>query len=252
MRQIVLDTETTGLDWQRGHRVIEIGCIELVNRRQTGITWHRYLNPQRAIDQAAQEVHGISADDLADKPLFSDVAAEFLGFLNGAELIIHNAPFDIGFLDNELRLAGITTEALGITGNVLDTLTLARQLHPGQRNSLDALCKRYGVDNARRDLHGALLDARLLAEVYLAMTGGQATLSLGQATAVASGAGATSSQQFIREGLELIVLRATEAELREHEAQLTPIDKAWAARSGEVRWISESVHASLPLARNSL
>jgi DNA polymerase-3 subunit epsilon len=231
MRQIVLDTETTGLDWQRGHRVIEIGCVELLNRRQTGKTWHSYLNPQRAIDQAAQEVHGISIDDLADKPLFSAIAAEFLQFIHGAELIIHNASFDIGFLDNEFRLAGMESVSIGPAAPVLDTLLLARQLHPGQRNSLDALCKRYSVDNTRRDLHGALLDARLLAEVYLAMTGGQAALSLGQTTAAHSFSDASVAQQLARDGVDLIVLRATDAELAEHNAQLDLIDKACSARA---------------------
>jgi DNA polymerase-3 subunit epsilon len=233
MRQVVLDTETTGLDWQRGHRVIEIGCVELLNRRQTGNTWHSYLNPERAIDEAAQAVHGISAEDVADKPLFSDIAGAFLDFVRGAELIIHNAPFDIGFLDNEFRLTGQEAVSIGAAANVLDTLTLARQLHPGQRNSLDALCKRYGVDNTRRDLHGALLDARLLTEVYLAMTGGQATLSLGQASFVANAAGVSSLRQVVRDGFELHVLWATESELLEHDAQLDMIDKACAAKS---RW----------------
>jgi DNA polymerase III subunit epsilon len=231
MRQIVLDTETTGLDWQRGHRVIEIGCVELLNRRQTGKTWHSYLNPQREIDEAAQEVHGISIQDLAGKPLFSDIAAEFLIFLGDAELIIHNAIFDIGFLDNELRLAGHESVALGVSAHILDTLVLARQLHPGQRNNLDALCKRYGIDNARRDLHGALLDARLLAEVYLAMTGGQATLSLGETSVVARASGVSPLQQLERSGLALRVIRATAEELIEHDAQLDRIDKACAAKS---------------------
>jgi DNA polymerase-3 subunit epsilon len=231
MRQIVLDTETTGLDWQRGHRVIEIGCVELLNRRQTGKTWHSYLNPQRAIDQAAQDVHGISIEDLADKPLFSAIADEFMQFIRGAELIIHNAPFDIGFLDNEFRLAGMESVTISPARHVLDTLLLARQLHPGQRNSLDALCKRYSVDNTRRDLHGALLDARLLAEVYLAMTGGQAALSLGQSLAVASFSDASERQQLPRDGVDLIVLRASDAELAEHNAQLDLIDKACSVSS---------------------
>lgn len=231
MRQIVLDTETTGLDWQRGHRVIEIGCVELLNRRQTGNTWHSYLNPQRAIDQAAQEVHGISIEDLADKPLFSAVAGDFLQFIHGAELIIHNAPFDVGFLDNEFRLAGMKSAVISPAGAVLDTLLLARQLHPGQRNSLDALCKRYGIDNTRRDLHGALLDARLLAEVYLAMTGGQAALSLGHAPVTSSFSQLSTPQQLVRDSFSLTVLRATDAELAEHNAQLDLIDRACSAKS---------------------
>lgn len=231
MRQVVLDTETTGLDWQRGHRVIEIGCVELLNRRQTGNTWHSYLNPERAIDEAAEAVHGISAEDLADKPLFIDIAGAFLNFVHGAELIIHNAPFDIGFLDHEFRLAGIETDSAGAAVNILDTLTLARQMHPGQRNSLDALCKRYGIDNTRRDLHGALLDARLLAEVYLVMTGGQAALSLGQASVVSRAPGFSSPRQLARDGINLHVLQASGIELQEHDAQLDLIDKACATKS---------------------
>jgi len=182
LRQIVLDTETTGLDWQHGHRIIEIGCVELVNRRRTDNAFHVYLNPEREIDEGAQDVHGLSQEFLADKPRFADVATDFLHYLGDAELVIHNAPFDLGFLDNELRLLGRQERQISRDNPVLDTLTLARQMNPGQRNSLDALCKRYGVDNARRDLHGALLDAELLADVYLLMTGGQTALSLGRSS----------------------------------------------------------------------
>jgi DNA polymerase-3 subunit epsilon len=231
MRQIVLDTETTGLDWQRGHRVIEIGCVEIVNRRQTGNTYHCYLNPQRDIDPGAQEVHGLSAEDLADKPLFTDIAQEFLSFVAGAELIIHNASFDVGFLDNEIRLAGMEQDELGKSGLILDTLTLARQKHPGQRNSLDALCKRYGIDNSRRDLHGALLDARLLADVYLVMTGGQTALSLGGSEAESQPGAAEVVRQVNRSGLDLVVLRANEAELQQHAEQLDLIDAACSDKS---------------------
>ena len=231
MRQIVLDTETTGLDWQRGHRIIEIGCIELLNRRQTGKTWHSYLNPERSIDEAAQEIHGISPEDLADKPLFKDVAFELLDFLRDAELIIHNAPFDVGFLDNEFRLAGAGPISGGAVASVLDTLSLARQMHPGQRNSLDALCKRYGIDNARRELHGALIDARLLAEVYLAMTGGQTALSLGTGSAVSNVSGAAVAGRVLRDAIELPVLRASESELSEHETYLDVIDATCAGKS---------------------
>ena len=175
MRQIVLDTETTGIGSELGHRVIEIGCVELINRKLTGKHYHVYLNPQRDVDEGAFKVHGISSEFLQDKPLFKDVLHEFLAFIDGAELIIHNAPFDVGFLNAELKRAKWTKRLDGHC-NVLDTLVLARKKHPGQRNSLDALCKRYDVDNSNRQHHGALLDAEILAFVYLAMTGGQTML----------------------------------------------------------------------------
>jgi len=182
LRQIVLDTETTGLEPAQGHRIIEIGCVELVNRRLTGNHYHQYLQPDRDIDEGAIEVHGITPEFLSDKPRFADIVEEFLGFVQGAELIIHNAPFDIGFIENELSLSGNKPSPSSFRDRhvVIDTLVLARQLHPGQRNSLDALCKRYGIDNSERTLHGALLDAEILADVYLAMTGGQASLKLGR------------------------------------------------------------------------
>jgi DNA polymerase-3 subunit epsilon len=177
MRQIVLDTETTGLEPEEGHRVIEIGCLELVDRQLSGRQFHRYLNPERSVETGALTVHGLGDEFLADKPRFIEVVDEFIEFIRGAELIIHNAPFDIGFLDSELaRLDG--RPRIADLASVLDTLTLARELHPGQRNSLDALCRRYEVDNANRTLHGALLDSELLAEVYLLMTGGQVSLGL--------------------------------------------------------------------------
>src|SRR5579862_8375553 len=182
MRQIVLDTETTGLEVEQQHRVIEIGCVELVNRRLTGRTYHQYLNPERDIDEGAQQVHGLSRETLTKQPRFGEVHAEFLEFIRDAELIIHNAPFDVAFLNAELARLDGGAPGIAERCKVLDTLALARQMHPGQRNSLDALCKRYSVDNSRRDYHGALLDARLLAEVYLAMTGGQATLVLSAET----------------------------------------------------------------------
>jgi len=178
MRQVVLDTETTGLEVEQMHRIIEIGCVELFNRRLTGRVFHRYLNPERDIDEGAQQVHGLTREQLLKEPKFCDVAAQFLEFIEGAQLIIHNAPFDVAFLDAELKRLAAGPQAVGAVCPVLDTLALARQMHPGQRNNLDALCKRYGVDNSRRDCHGALLDARLLADVYLAMTGGQAVLTL--------------------------------------------------------------------------
>jgi DNA polymerase-3 subunit epsilon len=179
MRQIVLDTETTGLDPSQGHRIIEIGCVEIDNRRLTGRHYHCYLNPERDIDEGAIQVHGITAEFLADKPRFSQVAEEFLKFVSGAELIIHNAPFDLGFLNHELQLIGHETTPLHENCNIVDTLVMARKKHPGQRNSLDALCKRYEVDNSQRELHGALLDAEILADVYLLMSGGQTMLQLG-------------------------------------------------------------------------
>lgn len=221
MRQVVLDTETTGLDPALGHRVVELACVELVNRRITGRTLHRYLNPQRPSDPGALEVHGLSEEFLADKPLFRDVAHELLEFVRDAELVIHNAPFDLAFLDAELKRLdqpGMNSQAAG----VLDTLRLARELHPGKRNSLDALCERYGVDNSARTLHGALLDARLLAEAYLAMTRGQESLvmDLGEQSAGASTAIADAAP------LRLVVVRASEAEREAHERCLEEIQKA--------------------------
>ena len=226
MRQIVLDTGTTGLEPEEGHRVIEIGCVELDNRRLTGSTFHRYLNPEREIDIAASEVHGITGEFLADKPRFADIRQELLEYLGEAELIIHNAPFDMGFLNSELRLAGDGNVPLGERCKVLDTLALARSLHPGQRNSLDALCKRYGVDNSQRDLHGALLDARILADVYLTMTGGQGDLSLS-----GDDEGDSLVQTRVRRvrrpvaGLKVIALKPDE--VSDHEARLDAIDKAY-------------------------
>src|ERR1700678_139014 len=187
MRQVVLDTETTGLEVEQQHRIIEIGCVELVNRRLTGRSFHRYLSPERHVDEGALEVHALSREQLAKEARFADIHAEFLEFVRDAELVIHNAPFDVAFLNAEL--ARLESGALLITDlcRVLDTLALARQMHPGQRNNLDALCKRYAVDNSHRDYHGALLDARILAEVYLAMTGGQAMLILGAESDTARG-----------------------------------------------------------------
>ena len=178
MRHVILDTETTGLEPSEGHRIIEIGCLELVHRRPSGRRFHRYLNPDRPVDAGAVEVHGLDDRFLADKPRFHEVVDEFLDFIRGAELVIHNAPFDVGFLNAELARLGPQWGAVEDYAGVTDTLAQARTLHPGQRNSLDALCKRYQVDNSGRELHGALLDAELLAEVYLAMTGGQGSLGL--------------------------------------------------------------------------
>lgn len=176
VRQVVLDTETTGINPKEGHRVIEIGCVELLNRRLTQNRFHVYLNPDRLIDAGAIEVHGISNEFLQDKPRFADIVDDFIAFIHGAELIIHNAPFDVGFINNELSLLTNEQRTVENTSTVFDTLTFARKKHPGARNSLDALCKRYGIDNSHRELHGALLDAEILADVYLLMTGGQASL----------------------------------------------------------------------------
>jgi DNA polymerase III subunit epsilon len=228
MRQIVLDTETTGLEPELDHRVIEVGCVELVNRRLTGRTFHRYLNPERDIDDGALAVHGISRSELDGQPRFADVAEELMAFLTGAELVIHNAAFDVSFLDAELaRLPGERRQVGGLC-QILDTLSLARELHPGQRNTLDALCKRYDVDNSARELHGALLDARILAEVYLAMTGGQGALALSESGApahVASGVRAP-----LRIVVPLTVLAANVAELEAHEVMLAVIAKASGGR----------------------
>lgn len=225
MRQVVLDTETTGLEVSKGHRVIEIGCVELINRRRTNETYHQYVQPDRDIDEAAQEVHGISKEMLADKPQFLDIAEAFIGFVSGAELIIHNADFDVGFLDNELRCAGLHSTSMASVCTVIDTLHMAREIHPGQRNSLDALCKRYDVDNSGRDYHGALLDAQLLADVYLAMTGGQGALSFDHAADLEDQRRGVV-EAIDRNGLELTVLRATKAELEAHVRQLDLLDQS--------------------------
>jgi len=224
MRQIVLDTETTGLEPAAGHRVIEIGCVEIVNRRPTQNRFHRYINPEREVDRGALEVHGIENEFLATQPKFAEVAREFLDFVQGAELVIHNADFDVEFLNHELRrLPGVPGEIRECCG-VLDTLALARRLHPGQRNSLDALAKRYSVDNSKRELHGALLDAQILADIYLAMTGGQVSLSLDSDAARA----ATVEERDVRidrSGLELVVVRATGEEEAAHLGMLAVMAK---------------------------
>ena len=217
MRQIVLDTETTGLEPSQGHRIIEIGCVELMNRRLTGKHFHQYLNPERGIDAGAIEVHGISNEFLADKPVFADIAGEFLDYVNGAELVIHNAAFDIGFLDYELsRIEGMQTRMESICP-VVDTLKIARYKHPGQHNSLDALCRRYEVDNSQRELHGALLDAEILADVYLVMTGGQTSLELvgNEADENVEG-GATQLRRLPAGRKPLRVIRASAEEEAEH------------------------------------
>ncbi len=221
MRQIVLDTETTGLDPRQGHRIIEVACIELVNRRLTGHHLHKYVNPEREIDEGAQAVHGITLEFLADKPKFADIADEFLEFINGAELIIHNAPFDLGFLNAELsRLDRVPVET--ICNGVTDTLRMAKDLHPGKRNSLDALCERYEIDNSGRTLHGALLDTELLADVFLAMTRGQNTLMIEPDAAPRPNVGADG---VVRQRKPLLVRRASDDELSDHDRVLAAIDK---------------------------
>lgn len=200
MRQIVLDTETTGLETSKGHRIIEIGCVELIDRRITDNHWHFYINPEREIDAGAFAVHGISNESLQDKPLFADVAQNFIDYIKGAELVIHNAAFDVGFLDYELAKLGGEDTRISSVSSVLDTLVMARQKHPGQKNNLDALCRRYFIDNSQRSLHGALLDARILADVYLAMTGGQTALGLDDDGSHEEDAGQTNIRAIERTG----------------------------------------------------
>jgi DNA polymerase-3 subunit epsilon len=232
MRQVVLDTETTGLEVEQQHRVIEIGCVELFNRRLTGRTFHQYLNPQRDIDEGAQQVHGLTREKLAKEPTFAQVHPEFLEFIRDAELIIHNAPFDVAFLNAELARIEIA-HTISDLCRVLDSLALARQMHPGQRNNLDALCKRYSVDNSRRDYHGALLDARILAEVYLAMTGGQANLTLSAESDTARSRARQAAPARYATGPRIIVVRPNESEMAAHEYVLALLDKA---SSGKTVW----------------
>ncbi|WP_251978150.1 DNA polymerase III subunit epsilon [Salinicola avicenniae] len=239
MRQIVMDTETTGIDPREGHRIIEIGGIELINRRFTGRTYHQYINPEREIEAEAIEIHGITNERVANEPVFAQIADELWEFIRGAQLVIHNAPFDVGFFDHEFRLlnAARGEPKLGPTADhcsVLDTLKMARQMHPGQRNSLDALCKRYDVDNGQRVLHGALLDSEILADVYLAMTGGQTALSLAGEEARSSGeaGGASGIRRISRDRVSLSVTQPSEAEWEAHRQRLDQIRES----SGEVQW----------------
>src|SRR5688572_18860671 len=229
MRQIILDTETTGLSWASGNRVVEIGCVEMVERRPTGRTFHCYLNPEREFEAGAQEVTGLTLEFLADKPLFAAIAEEFIAFIEGAELIIHNAAFDVGFLDNELRLLGPQYGRLADRCTVEDTLLLARQRFPGQRNSLDALCKRLGVDNSHRQLHGALLDAQILGEVYIALTSGQEEIGFGD-TAVAAQDAQVSIQVDLGAARPRVVVHADE--LAAHRARLEKLRK----KAGKCVW----------------
>lgn len=231
-RQVVLDTETTGLNPKEGHRIIEIGCVELINRRLTDRQFHMYINPERPIDDGAVEVHGITTEFLQDKPLFKDVAEDFIEFIRGAELVIHNAPFDVGFMNHEFAL--LKNQSIGKTEDfctVFDSLVYARKKHPGQRNSLDALCKRYGIDNSHRDLHGALLDAEILSDVYLLMTGGQISMldedDLGAETKE------HVIQRISSDRAALKVIQCSSDELDEHQKTLDMIEKS----SGACLWI---------------
>jgi len=237
MRQVILDTETTGLSTTQGHRIIEIGCIEMVNRRLTGREFHRFLNPDRDIDEGAEAVHGISRAQLETEPRFPEIVDEFIEFVKDGQLVIHNADFDVGFIEHELRLMKHTQPKITDHCTVLDTLTLAREIHPGQRNSLDALCKRYEVDASKRDVHGALIDSELLARVYLAMTGGQSSLLLdedessGRQRAASHSGKAIPSQPAPKSSTgkhKLRVIKATPEEASEHEALLGKIRKSGA------------------------
>lgn len=236
MRQIVLDTETTGLEHAQGHRIIEIGGVELVDRRASGRHFHRYVNPGREVDPGAFEVHGISDEFLADKPQFAQIAQEFLDFVRGAELVIHNAPFDVGFLDAEFALLGPEWGRIADHCSVIDTLALARARHPGQKNRLDDLCRRYAVDNSQRVLHGALLDAEILADVYLRMTGGQTALAL-DGEAAAGGAGVEGTLRRLDAARpRLRVIRASAEERDRHRARLAAIGRA---SGGKCLWAQD-------------
>jgi DNA polymerase-3 subunit epsilon len=231
MRLIILDTETTGLEPKQGHRLIEVGALEMENRRLTGRSFHEYVQPERDVPMEAQAVHGITDDFLKDKALFSAVADEFIEFVKGAELVIHNAPFDVGFLDNELAIAGKANgkkyPKIADICKITDSLQLARKKYPGQKNNLDALCRRYGIINSHRQLHGALLDSEILADVYLMMTGGQTDLMWAAQSSSPSGNEIpVSSRKVALDGAELVVVMATQAELDAHQAKLNTVDKA--------------------------
>ena len=234
MRQIVLDTETTGLETSQDHRIIEIGCVELVNRKLTGNHYHQYINPQRKVDEGAMQVHGITDEFLEDKPLFENIIDDFLAFVGDSELVIHNAPFDVGFIDHELSKLSKQSKSISNVCNVVDTLVLARNKHPGQRNNLDALCKRYMVDNSQRDLHGALLDAEILADVYLVMTGGQVNLNINNQSSSDEAASSSSSgiRRLASDRSPLKVIKASDAELVSHNKKLETIKSV----SGHCVW----------------
>lgn len=230
-RQVVLDTETTGLNPEEGHRIIEIGCVELVNRRLTKNRFHVYLNPDRVIDEGAIEVHGITNEFLHDKPRFEDIVDDFIPFIQDAELIIHNAPFDVGFINHEFSLLKSSTGKVEDYSQIFDTLTYARKKHPGQRNSLDALCKRYSIDNSHRELHGALLDAEILADVFLLMTGGQSSL-LDEDEQEQKAAGNLEIRRIAGDRPKLKVINCSEDELTAHQLRLEAIRKA----GGQCLW----------------
>jgi DNA polymerase-3 subunit epsilon len=225
-RQIVLDTETTGIDPKAGHRIIEIGCVELINRRLTGNNFHVYINPDRPIEDEAIDVHGITNEFLRDKPRFHQIADEFIEYIQGAELVIHNAPFDVGFMDHEFAALQRQIPNTRDMCQVLDTLDMARKMHPGQKNSLDALCRRYDIDNSKRTLHGALLDSEILADVYLGMTGGQVKLNLNQNVEVASQTGQGGFTRLPLERAPLKVIYATAEEVEAHHTRMELVDKA--------------------------
>jgi DNA polymerase-3 subunit epsilon len=225
-RQIVLDTETTGLEHRQGHRIIEIGCVEMIERKFTGNNFHVYLNPERLIDDAAIEVHGITNEFLENKPHFEDIAQQFVEYMSGAELVIHNAAFDVGFIDSELARLEQEMPKVESICSVHDTLLQARKMFPGQRNDLDSLCKRYFVSNDHRELHGALLDAEILAEVYLAMTGGQTSLSLDNQSAEQGGASKSQLSKVDLSGLNLAVIDANDEESEKHAAWVEKLNKA--------------------------
>ncbi|MEO2280877.1 DNA polymerase III subunit epsilon [Pseudoalteromonas pernae] len=234
-RQIVLDTETTGINPKEGHRIIEIGCVELVNRRLTGNNFHVYINPQRDIEDEAIDVHGITTEFLKDKPLYHQIADEFLEYIRGAELIIHNAPFDVGFMDHEFAMLNRSMPKTEDVCQVLDTLAMARNMHPGQKNSLDALCRRYDIDNSKRTLHGALLDSEILADVYLAMTGGQKKLNLAQNTDQQNDANKGGIIRLADNRPPLNVISASNDELAAHEQRLDLVAK----EGGSCLWRGE-------------
>ncbi len=230
-RQIVLDTETTGLEYSQGHRIIEIGCIEMINRRVTSNHWHHYINPDRKVDDGAFDIHGISNEFLADKPYFHELVDDFLAYIDGAELIIHNAPFDVGFLNHEIKLLDDPKPLITDICSVLDTLVMARQKHPGQKNNLDALCRRYEIDNSHRTLHGALLDSEILAEVYLLMTGGQTALTLEAEDDAADHHGQTHDIKPV-DAQGLVQWQVDAADLQKHQEYLDMLKE----KAGQCAW----------------
>lgn len=232
MRQVVLDTETTGLEPSQGHRVIEIGCVELINRKFTGRTYHQYIKPERAVDAEAMEVHGITDEFLLDKPLFAQIAPAFFEFIRGSQLVIHNAPFDVGFINHEFKwlkeAQGADFGRVEDHCQILDTLVMSRKMHPGSRHSLDALCKKYGIDNSHRELHGALLDSEILADVYLMMTGGQTDLNLASDGEGGGKNGDSTTVRRLATGRQpLAIMMADDDELTRHNKKIESIDGLW-------------------------